>query len=217
MPMIYLASNSPRRRELLNVLGWQHYPGAVDIDEEPLLAESPAAYVLRVAVAKGRAAAEQNARPGEVVIAADTTVADGSTKLGKPAHPAEAEAMLLRLRGRTHQVYTAVVVLAPESAEMHTDLCSADVPMRNYSDEELQAYINSRDPFDKAGAYAIQHAGFHPVENFSGCYACVVGLPICHLVRTLGRLGHTPAVSLPQFCKNQFGYDCTLSAGYLAN
>jgi septum formation protein len=217
MPMIYLASNSPRRRELLNALGWQHQPGAVDIDENPMPAEPPGEYVLRVAEAKARTAAERVPLADQIVIAADTTVADGSTKLGKPADLSEAREMLVRLRGRVHQVYTAVVALEPRSAQMLSDVCVADVPMRNYSDVEIQAYIDSRDPFDKAGGYAIQHAGFHPVENFKACYACVVGLPICHLVRTLRKLGHSPEANLPQFCTNQFGYDCALSAGYLAN
>jgi predicted house-cleaning NTP pyrophosphatase (Maf/HAM1 superfamily) len=80
--------------------------------------------------------------------------------------------------------------------------------MRNYSETEISAYIATGDPSDKAGAYAIQHAGFHPVEQMEGCYANVVGLPLCHLTRTLGKLGITPDSSVPAACQEALRYQC---------
>ncbi len=174
LPNLLLASTSPRRRALMGRLGWPCRFTSADLDESPLPGEPPAEYVRRLAHSKALAAAAQ-ALPAEIVLAADTTVADGSQILGKPRHAAEARDMLLQLRGRTHQVLTAIAMLDPHRAVLEMDLCISSVPMRNYSDEEITAYIASGDPLDKAGAYAIQNGVFRPVAAFSGCYACVVG------------------------------------------
>lgn len=206
-PNLLLASNSPRRRQLLSLGDWHFEVRPADVDETPFPNESPPAYVLRLAEAKARAAGA-GARPGQLVIAADTTVADGDQILGKPADAAEAEAMLTSLRGRTHQVYTAVAVYQPESSRLETDLASTDVPMREYSEAEIRAYVASGDPFDKAGSYAIQHAGFRPVEKLSGCYANVVGLPLCHLERTLVKFGLARPNGLADACQRALSYDC---------
>ena len=96
-----------------------------------------------------------------------------------------------------------------------TDLCVTDVPMRNYSDEEIDAYVASGDPLDKAGAYAIQHPGFQPVETMSGCYASVMGLPLCHLTRTLRRLEIPPPVDISAECQASLNYKCPISASIL--
>jgi len=124
--------------------------------------------------------------------------------------------MLLSLRGRTHQVLTAIAVHTAEG-ELLRDLSVDDVPMRAYSSAEMEAYVASGDPLDKAGAYAIQHPGFHPAENFSGCYASVMGLPLCHLVRTLARKGLTPPVDVPAACQADLGYACPVFAAVLTN
>jgi septum formation protein len=87
--------------------------------------------------------------------------------------------------------------------------------MRPYSDEEIDVYVASGDPLDKAGAYAIQHADFHPVENFSGCYASVMGLPLCHLVRTLCKMGIAPPADVPAACQAHLQYTCPISAAIL--
>jgi septum formation protein len=87
--------------------------------------------------------------------------------------------MLKQLRGRTHQVYTGVAFLRVSDGTLLTELSITDVPMRNYSDEEIRAYIQTGDPMDKAGAYAIQHPDFQPVHSMQGCYAGVMGLPLC--------------------------------------
>lgn len=211
MTMLILASNSPRRRALLALGGWAFEIAPAEVDETPLPGEPAADYVLRLAQSKAQAAAarQASARPaGALILAADTTVADEGLILGKPADAAEARQMLKRLRGRTHQVYTAIAVLRLGSPAMLTDLCCTDVPMRTYSEAEMDVYIASGDPLDKAGAYAIQHPGFHPVEGLQGCYANVVGLPLCHLQRTLHKWGLPPTTDLPQACQQSLQYTC---------
>jgi len=209
---IILASNSPRRKTLLGLLGWDFSVVPADVDETVLPGETPPNYVLRLAESKARAVGE---RLGEnaVIISADTTVVDGDEILGKPIDAVDAARMLRQLRGRTHQVYTGVAVHLPHRHQQSrdvllTDLGAADVPMREYSDEEMDTYITSGDPLDKAGAYAIQHAGFHPVEMLKACYANVVGLPLCHLTRTLSKIGLDPDVNVPEACQSTLGYEC---------
>jgi len=183
-------------------------------DESQRASESPAEYVLRLAEAKARAVAEQ-AHPEHIVIGSDTSVVDGSDILGKPADVVEAEQMLKRLRGHTHQVYTGIAALRVRDGKLVTDLCVTDVPMRNYSDEEIEAYILTGDPLDKAGAYAIQHPRFQPVEKLSGCFASVMGLPLCHLVRTLRQLDLPPAADVPTNCQTHLDYQCPVSRAIL--
>jgi septum formation protein len=209
LPHLLLASTSPRRRELIAITGWPYRLTSADVDESPLPAEPPADYVQRLARSKALAAAP-HARPDEIVLAADTTVADGLQILGKPRDASEAESMLRQLCGRTHQVLTAIAVHDPHNEAMEIDLCVASVPMRNYTDAEIYAYIASGDPLDKAGAYAIQNGAFRPVAAFSGCYACVVGLPLCHLQCTLSRLGFPPPEDVPTACQNHLSYNCPI-------
>lgn len=206
--MILLASNSPRRKQLLALAGWPYRIQPADVDETPLPGEPAEAYVLRLAESKARAAAG-SAEDG-LVLAADTTVVDAGAILGKPNDADQARAMLWQLRGRTHQVLTALAVLQSHTDRLLTDVCATDVPMRAYTEAEIEAYVASGDPLDKAGAYAIQHAGFHPVESLAGCYANVVGLPLCHLVRTLRKLGLLPRADLPQACQAALGYQCPI-------
>jgi septum formation protein len=212
MPTIILASNSPRRRELLAWTGWTFQVSPVDIDETPRLGEAPGVYVSRLARAKAEAGAA-HAQPGCLVFAADTIVADDHGLLGKPSAADEAVEMLLRLRGRVHQVYTAIHLISTPDGLSTADRCCANVPMRDYALDEISEYVKTGDPLDKAGAYAIQHAGFHPVENFEGCFACVVGLPLCHLVRSMARLGFSPVNDVPAFCQANLNYHCPV---YLA-
>lgn len=213
-PTFLLASNSPRRKQMITWTGWSFTVRPADIDETQLPGEAPAAYVQRLAQQKARVAAPDTVA-GQVVLAADTIVADGNALLGKPTTPGEAREMLTRLRGRTHQVYTALVLYDPVAPHMVTDLCVTQVPMRDYTDTEIDAYVASGDPLDKAGAYGIQHAGFHPVERFSGCYASVMGLPLCHLVRSARRMGLEPPAQVPESCQMNLGYDCPITAAVL--
>jgi len=212
--VLLLASNSPRRRELLSLGSWVFSVSVSNVDESQRTGEAPADYVLRLAEAKARAAIP-NAQPEHVVIAADTTVVDGNRILGKPKDMMEATAMLRLLRGHAHQVYTALAVLRMHDEQLITDLCVTDVPMRNYSDEEIEAYVLSGDPLDKAGAYAIQHSEFHPVENMKGCYASVMGLPLCHLIRVLQGMGVYPGADIPAACQSLLQYQCPVSPAIL--
>lgn len=211
-----LASNSPRRRQLLSWTGWPFIVQPADIDETPLPGEKTEAYTLRLARGKAKAGAV-GVPAGTLVLAADTTVADDQGLLGKPGSAEEARSMLRRLRGCTHRVITALAIYDPQTERLLDDTCTARVPMRAYSDEEIEAYVLSGDPLDKAGAYAIQHPGFHPVEHFSGCYACVVGLPLCHLVRTLRKLGIQPLRPVPATCQANLAYDCPVYPEILEN
>ena len=122
-----------------------------NVDESQRTGEAPADYVLRLAEAKARAAIP-NAQPEHIIIGADTTVVDGNRIFGKPKDMMEATAMLKLLRGHAHRVYTALAVLRIYDEQLITDLCVTDVPMRNYTDEEIEAYVLSGDPLDKAGA-----------------------------------------------------------------
>jgi septum formation protein len=213
--MIILASNSPRRKELLALSGLPYHTHPADIDESPLPGEAPRAYVLRLAENKARAVAAQ--KPiDSLIIAADTTVADGLHILGKPSDERQAVEMLTRLRGHTHQVYTGVAVLRLADHILLRDACATDVPMRAYSPQEIAAYVATGDPLDKAGAYAIQHAGFHPVDRLQGCYANVVGLPLCHLTRLLRRLNAEPPANIPTACQKAMDYRCPVFKEILA-
>jgi septum formation protein len=209
-PILILASNSPRRRELLALGNWMFHVQPAEVDENQRPGEAPGDYVLRLAESKVRACAAR-AHSGQTIVAADTTVAIDGGILGKPLSMAEAIAMLGRLRGRNHQVYTGLAVLRMSDGELLTDLCVTDVPMRSYSDEESEAYVLSGDPLDKAGAYGIQHAGFHPVERMEGCFASVMGLPLCHLVRTLRQLDVAPNADVPGECQATLNYQCPIS------
>ncbi|MCC6300649.1 MAG: septum formation protein Maf [Anaerolineales bacterium] len=207
MTDIVLASTSPRRRELLALINWDFTVSVADIDESTRENESPAEYVLRLAETKARTITDRT-KADRIVLAADTTVVSGRDILGKPRDEAEAFAMLTQLRGRAHQVYTGIALLRVSDSFLLTDLCITDVPMRNYSDEEIRKYIATSDPLDKAGAYAIQHAEFHPVENLSGCFAGVMGLPLCHVTRLMRKMDMNPNADVPANCQRYLEYEC---------
>lgn len=206
-PTLVLASNSPRRKDLLALTNLPFEVIVSDADESLLAGESPREYVRRLAVAKAHAASAR-AGASQVVLAADTTVVDADAILGKPANPSEAKRMLRQLRGRVHQVHTGIAVLRVLDGNLLSDVCVTDVPMRDYSDAEIEAYVATGDPLDKAGAYAIQHAGFQPVASMSGCYASVMGLPLCHVTRLLAQMDAAPRADVPSNCQLFLKYDC---------
>lgn len=212
--ILILASASPRRRQLLALGGWTFNIVPADVDETPFPDERPGDYVVRLSEAKARAVGAASPA-GIMVVAADTTVADGRIILGKPANAEEAFAMLQSLRNRTHKVFTGIAVYAVDTDQVLTDLGETDVPMRNYSDAEIETYIATGDPFDKAGGYAIQHPGFHPVDDLSGCYANVVGLPLCHLTRLLKQFGVETDIDVPTACQNDQNYSCQVFSSIL--
>ena len=213
-PKLLLASNSPRRRKLISLGKWTFTIYPVDVDERRSENEKPEDYVLRLAQMKAGTAA-RNCGSEAVVLGADTVVVDDADILGKPSSRAEAVSMLRRLRGRVHQVYTGIALLNNQQGRVVSDLCITDVPMRSYTDDEIDAYVSSRDPLDKAGAYAIQHTGFHPVINMQGCYASVMGLPLCHIVRTLEKIFIEADRGVAKACQEYLNYQCPVSESIL--
>jgi len=182
---------------------------SADVDERTRNGEHPSDYVTRLAREKALTCA-LSAHVEQIIVAADTAVVDGEEILGKPRTMAEANDMLLRLRNHIHQVYTGIAVYRMRDESMVTDLCITDVPMRDYSDEEIRSYVMTGDPLDKAGAYAIQHPGFRPVTELHGCYASVMGLPLCHLARSLRQLNITPKADIPANCQSALDYQCPI-------
>lgn len=204
MTELILASSSPRRRELLQALGLSFTILKPDIDETQQAGEAPLDYVRRLARSKAEAIAGQlGSGPRDhailaadtiVILAADTIgVTEDGEILGKPADAEEARAMLKRLRARVHRVCTAFTLrYASQPSEEITQVVCTDVQMRDYSDAEIEAYIATGDPFDKAGSYAIQHPEFAPVIALHGSYSNVVGLPTDEVSAALIALGLLP-------------------------
>jgi MAF protein len=212
---LVLASGSPRRRQLLSLLGIPFVVKAEAVDEKPLLGEAPTELVLRVSQAKAFAAG--SIRSDELVIAADTIVVLDGDVLGKPATPEDARRMLSELRGRLHMVYTGIAVWHPASRRMVSELAESVVQMRDYSDAELAAYVASGDPMDKAGAYAIQHPEFDPVSGVEGCQLNVMGLPLCHLGRVLTRFHVVVPIHMPGTCRAFSQRECAVSTEIIAH
>ena len=211
---LILASNSPRRKQLLSLGGWAYNVAVADVDESLHPGESPSNYVLRLAETKARTSASQ-AQAEAIVIAADTAVVDGKEILGKPLDERDAARMLKRLHGHTHHVYTGLALLRVSDGYTLTDLTVTDVHMRDYSHEEINAYVKTGDPLDKAGAYAIQHPGFLPVDNLTGCFASVMGLPLCRLTHLLEQFDIFLQANVGIRCQNELGYDCPVSEAIL--
>jgi len=184
-PRVVLASSSPRRRELLTLIGIPHAVSPADIDETPFADEAPRPHAERLA--RGKAALVAEREPNAVVIAADTIVVVDGAILGKPRDDAEAVAMLRRLSARQHVVLTAVAV-ARDGAVV-SDVESVDVTFRELSDADITRYIATREPMDKAGAYGIQGFGATIVSRIDGDYFAVMGLALGLMVRLMERVG----------------------------
>lgn len=182
---VILASASPRRRELLALVGIRHEVRPADVDESLLDGEAPAAHAERLARAKARTIAARE--PDAVVIAADTIVVVDGDVLGKPDDARSARAMLGRLTGRTHTVLTAVAVARGPQTESAVE--SVDVTFRRLTAEEIDAYVATGEPMDKAGAYGIQGFGATIVERVDGDYFSVMGLGLRRLTELLARVG----------------------------
>lgn len=183
---LVLASSSPRRRHLLERLGLQFDVDAPGVDESRLPDEPPVAYVERVARAKAHA----TSGPGRIVLAADTAVVHGGHILGKPAHPEEARAMLRRLQGESHDVFTGVAVAAFGSEPVLISAVDvSEVTLLSMTADEIADYVDSGEPMDKAGAYALQGVGGLYVERVVGSPFTVVGMPIHLIPRLLGGVG----------------------------
>lgn len=209
MTELILASASPRRRALMELLGLPFRVMVADVDEDSITDPDPATNVIETARLKAVTIAARCIEP-TIIIASDTTVVLDGQMLNKPGDEAEAAAMLRALRGRVHHVYTGLVLLHTATGQTITDVATIPVPMRDYSDEEIAAYIATGDPMDKAGAYAIQHPEFQPVAYLGGCYAGVMGFPLCHLTRSLRRMGVGVKVDIAAACQQHNQYDCSV-------
>jgi septum formation protein len=187
--MLYLASTSPRRRELLRQLGIEFRVLRPDTDEAEHAAgsRSPRAAALACARAKARSAAHK-ARTGWVVGVDTIVVLDGEI-MGKPGSRTEARRMLSRLSGRTHEVTSGVAVLRRPEDRLLSSAETTRVSFRTLPAGEIERYIATREPYDKAGAYGIQEKAGVFVSRVDGCYENVVGLPVPLLLRLLERLG----------------------------
>lgn len=203
---LILASQSPRRRELLAQLGVVFDTAAADVDEAQQPGEAPAALVRRLARSKALASAARF--PDWPVLAADTIVVLDGQVLGKPADATEATAMLRDLRNRPHQVFSAVFALDPRSGAQAAELSESLVWMRDYGDNEIAAYVASGDPMDKAGAYGIQNWDFAPVARLEGCFSGVMGFPLGHVGRALRAVGVTTALQPAAVCRPYAGRCC---------
>lgn len=185
---IYLASGSPRRRELLAQLAVSFDVIVTDIDESPDAAETADAYVRRMASSKARAALDQLPAKRAPVLGADTSVVIDRQILGKPANRDAAASMLRRLSGRTHEVLTAVAV-RDEQREV-VDVNRTVVTFRSLTDREIDCYWATGEPRDKAGGYAIQGLGAVFIETIEGSYSGVMGLPLFETARLLNGFGY---------------------------
>lgn len=208
MSHLILASSSPRRRELLQRLDVPFTVATADIDESQQPGEPPIDLVQRLAREKALAVAARF--PDRPVLGADTIVVLDGEVLGKPVDAGEAAAMLRRLRGRPHTVWSAVCALNPRGDCAASALSETAVWMRAYGEDEVAAYVDSGDPLDKAGAYAIQHTGFAPVERIEGCFSGVMGFPLGDVARVLRAIGVTVPGDPAAACQPQVGRCCQI-------
>jgi septum formation protein len=189
--MIVLASQSPRRAELLHQVGIAFHTCPADIDESPLPGETPAAYVERIAIAKATAVRQQF--PQLPVLGSDTAVVVADRILGKPVDRDDAVRMLLALSGRSHQVLTGVAV---DSGQVAFRLCRSEVWFRDIGADEAAAYWDSGEPADKAGSYAIQGRGAAFIARINGSYSGIMGLPLFETLQLLSEIGIPPGADV---------------------
>lgn len=182
-PVLILASKSPRRRYLLEQAGLSFSVIPSDIDETTVPLSSPEVYVRVLSEAKSEYIAKKY--PEKWVIGADTIVLKDGAVLGKPSSIDEARSMLNQLSGQPHQVFTGYSILCKAKNRKFSETVQTEVLFKNLSDEEIEWYIRTKEPFDKAGAYAIQGLGTFLVKRINGSYTNVVGLPVCEVIEFL--------------------------------
>jgi septum formation protein len=187
--LIILASGSPRRRELLSLLGLPFEVISSDVDESTPPDFTPEMIVRSLALRKAEAVVPAAAKRNAVIVGSDTIVVLDDKVLGKPVDEQDSRVMLGLLQGKTHQVYTGVACIGLPEGKILVEHRVTSVTMRALSEEEISAYIATGEPADKAGSYAIQGLGATLVEKIEGCYFNVVGLPLSLLGRMLSRVG----------------------------
>ncbi|MFO7554103.1 MAG: Maf family protein [Desulfobacterales bacterium] len=186
-PVIILASKSPRRRYLLKQAGLSFSVVPSDIDETRVPISSPETYVRILSELKADNVSERY--PEKWVIGADTIVLKNGAVLGKPASMDEARTMLKQLSGQTHQVLTGYAVCCKAKNRKFSETIKTEVLFKHLTDEEIEWYIHTKEPFDKAGSYAIQGLGTFLVKSIRGSYTNVVGLPVCEVIEFLIKEG----------------------------
>ena len=185
---LILASQSPRRRELIKLINLPFRAISVDADEDSIQDDDLQANVQARAILKAESLQSQLADHSELIIGADTAVSLQNRLLNKPNSPSHAKEMLLALRGKQHEVHSGVVMLNILQQIRVAFVNTAVVTMRHYSNAEIDAYIQTGDPLDKAGGYAIQHPVFKPVSRLDGCYLSVMGFPVCQIILELQKM-----------------------------
>lgn len=211
MAEVILASKSPRRQELLRNLIDQFFVINSEVDETIVSGEKPAEFVERLAKEKAIMAGEKVAGSSLndlFVIGADTIVVDNDEILGKPIDEDDARRILEQLKGKNHFVLSGVALYNPFSKEIESRVISTEVMMRDYRASEIQAYIDNGDPFDKAGAYAIQNQSFNPVPQMTDCYANVMGLPLCDLYLLMKSMDLEANHQVAENCQVSIQYQC---------
>jgi septum formation protein len=191
---LVLASNSPRRRSLLQQIGLPFRSLPSHVEEDQVRGEPPLRAVL-LAVEKAKAVYPKS--KGSWILGADTMVVIGERILGKPRAPEDVHFMLSRLSGKEHEVITGFCLLNPSGEKVHSEAVSTLVKMKRLSEKEISAYVATGEPFGKAGSYAIQGVGAFMVESISGSYTNVVGLPVCALINSLLAAGALKNFPLP--------------------
>ncbi len=184
---LILASSSPRRKELLLRCGIAAEVMPAEISEEQRKGERPEAMVTRLAREKAEEVAKRH--PGATVIGADTTVEIGGEVLGKPSSSEEAKRMLSKIQGRTHNVYSAFAIVKHPEGELHAECSRTSVEIAPLSAAAIDAYVATKEPLDKAGAYGAQERGAFFISRIDGSYSNVVGMNLAALVQSLLRLG----------------------------
>lgn len=186
---IVLASASPRRRELLSMIGIDFQVIPSPTDETPFANETPEAHVVRLSRDKAMEVANRVDQTGRWFIGSDTVVVRDQVILGKPADALAAKEMLTSLSGRSHRVVSGYAVHDRETGRTLSDAVTTKVFFKNLTPREIEGYIATKEPFDKAGSYAIQGIGSFMVPKIEGSYTNVVGLPLCEVISALEELG----------------------------
>ncbi len=186
-PLLILASKSPRRRYLLNQAGLSFSVIPSHFDESSVSPSSPAAFVKTLA--EGKAGDISHRHPQSWVIGADTVVLSDGSILGKPGSRSEARTMLKRLSGKIHKVLTGYAIYCEAKHKKYSDVATTEVAFKKLTAKEIEWYVHTAEPFDKAGAYAIQGLGSFLVKHINGSYTNVVGLPVCEVVELLIKEG----------------------------
>jgi len=219
MTEFILASKSPRRKTLLRNLIDPFIVVNSDVDEREVPGENPDEFVVRLAkekALKGGAGVLPHSLENAFVLGADTIVVDGTEILGKPQDQLDAARILEQLRGKTHKVLSGIALYNLSTGEIQTRLVCTEVLMREYTEDEVQDYIATGDPLDKAGAYGIQNRDFNPAPEFFGCFANVMGLPLCHLAVLMKEMGIETDHRVADSCQDSINYQCPIYADVLA-